>query len=138
MECGAAWVSSRSAHPPHRGRPRACERWNFQTHQTACSLPNKQVVTPQTVGFEAAVLLCQPRTVRLVKLLFALRQRLDLAAILKFGKLLGRHNDRIDATVFFNKNWLNLGLGTDGSKAVFGLHDGHLHGAVLEFGEELV
>ena len=77
--------------------------------------------------FEALVLLCKPGTVRLLELRFAMRQRFDVVRCLQLGKLLRRHDDSVNAPVFFNKHRLSFGLGAYGAKSIFGLSGCDLH-----------
>lgn len=78
--------------------------------------------------FETGILLGNPGAVRLFKLCFALPRCLALRSRLQRFKLLGGHDDGVNAPIFFNVDRLCFGLGADGAKPVLGLGGGNSHG----------
>ncbi len=61
--------------------------------------------------FETGILLGNPGAVRLFKLCFALPRCLALRSRLQRFKLLGGHDDGVNAPIFFNVDRLCFGLG---------------------------
>ncbi|WP_296447866.1 hypothetical protein [Rhodoferax sp. UBA5149] len=79
--------------------------------------------------FESRILFVNPGFMRLLEHAFSRRQCLGFGGRFQRFKLLDRHNDGVNAPIFFHINRSNFGFGADGTEPVLGLGGGNSHGA---------